>query len=133
MKKNHPFFKVYQRIGSTGILKGHGVNVGWSNQNWFYPEKNIDFKELMKDLSVYFNLKTHPLNDLKIDTIFKWISLISKTEINNTHKIWIELGLKNFNKNRLIQRGEFAVILDYFLNPFEKFKVNFEGEIVYDK
>ena len=133
VKKNHPFFKVYQRIGSTGILKGHGVNVGWSNQNWFYPEKNIDFKELMKDLSVYFNLKIHPLNDLKIDTIFKWISLISKTEINNTHKIWIELGLKNFNKNRLIQRGEFAVILDYFLNPFEKFKVNFEGEIVYDK
>ena len=26
------FFKAYQKIGSTGILKGSGINVGWSNQ-----------------------------------------------------------------------------------------------------
>ena len=32
VEKNHPFFKAYQRIGSTGILKGTGINVGWSNQ-----------------------------------------------------------------------------------------------------
>lgn len=32
---DHPMFKSLQRIGSTGILKGIGKSVDWSNQMWF--------------------------------------------------------------------------------------------------
>ena len=39
--KDHPRFKIYQRIGATGILKGTGMNVGWENQTWFFPEKDL--------------------------------------------------------------------------------------------
>ena len=30
VEKNHPFFKAYQRIGSTGILRATGLNIGLS-------------------------------------------------------------------------------------------------------
>ena len=130
VEKNHTFFKAYQRIGSTGILKGTGLNVGWSNQTWFYPENDIELNLLRSDLTDYYDLDEFPLSDLKIYSVFKWISLILNQEIKNHDQVWSDLGLSNFNKNRLVNRGEFAIIVDYFLNPFENFKVNFKGELV---
>ena len=130
VEKNHPFFKAYQRIGSTGILRATGLNIGWSNQTWFYPEKSIVLEQLLKDLGNYYDLNKNPLSDLRIKTIFKWISLLQDQEIENQYKIWKDLGLSNFNIDRSVNRGEFAVILDYFLNPFNNFKVDIKGNII---
>ena len=130
VEKNHPFFKAYQRIGSTGILRATGLNVGWSNQTWFYPEKSIVLDQLLKNLGNYYDLNKNPLNDLRTKTIFKWISLVQNQEIKNQQKIWNALGLSNFNSDRKINRGEFAIILDYFLNPFNNFKVDIKGNII---
>ena len=130
IEKNHPFFKAYQRIGSTGILRATGLNIGWSNQTWFYPEKSIVLDQLLKDLGNYYDLNKNPLSDLRTKTIFKWISLVQNQEIKNQQKIWNALGLSNFNSDRKINRGEFAIILDYFLNPFNKFKVDIKGNII---
>ena len=130
VEKNHPFFKAYQRIGSTGILRATGLNIGWSNQTWFYPEKSIDLDQLLKDLGNYYDLNKNPLSDLRTKTIFKWISLVQNQEIKNQQKIWNALGLSNFNSDRKINRGEFAIILDYFLNPFNNFKVDIKGNII---
>jgi len=133
VEKNHPFFKAYQRIGSTGILKGTGINVGWSNQTWFYPEDKIDFLDLLKGLDPYYDLDKYELKDLKISSVYKWISLILGEDINEIEKNWDSLGLKNFNKNKIINRGEFAIIVDYFLKPFESFKIDFKGDIIYNE
>ena len=133
VEKNHPFFKAYQRIGSTGILKGTGINVGWSNQTWFYPEDKIDFLDLLKGLDPYYDLDKHELKDLKISSVYKWISSILGEDINEIEKNWDSLGLKNFNKNKIINRGEFAIIVDYFLKPFESFKIDFKGGIIYNE
>ena len=130
IEKNHPFFKAYQRIGSTGILRATGLNIGWSNQTWFYPERSIVLDQLLKDLGNYYDLNKNPLSDLRTKTIFKWISLVQNQEIKNQQKIWNALGLSNFNSDRKINRGEFAIILDYFLNPFNKFKVDIKGNII---
>ena len=130
VEKNHPFFKAYQRIGSTGILRATGLNIGWSNQTWFYPEKSIVLDQLLKDLGNYYDLNKNPLSDLRTKTIFKWISLVQNQEIKNQQKIWNALGLSNFNTDRKINRGEFAIILDYFLNPFNNFKVDIKGNII---
>ena len=130
VEKNHPFFKAYQRIGSTGILRATGLNIGWSNQTWFYPEKSIVLDQLLKDLGNYYDLNKNPLSDLRTKTIFKWISLVQNHEIENQQKIWNALGLSNFNSDRMINRGEFAIILDYFLNPFNNFKVDIKGNII---
>ena len=133
VEKNHPFFKAYQRIGSTGILKGTGINVGWSNQTWFYPEDKIDFLDLLEGLDPYYNLDKYELKDLKISSVYKWISSILGEDINEIEKNWDSLGLKNFNKNKIINRGEFAIIVDYFLKPFESFKIDFKGGIIYNE
>ncbi len=133
VKKNHPFFKAYQKIGSTGILKGTGINVGWSNQTWFYPEDKIDFLDLLKGLDPYYDLDKYELKDLKISSVYKWISSILGEDINEIEKNWESLGLKNFNKNKIINRGEFAIIVDYFLKPFESFKIDFKGGIIYNE
>ena len=130
VEKNHPFFKAYQRIGSTGILRATGLNIGWSNQTWFYPERSIVLDQLLKDLGNYYDLNKNPLSDLRTKTIFKWISLVQNQEIKNQQKIWNALGLSNFNTDRKINRGEFAIILDYFLNPFNNFKVDIKGNII---
>jgi len=133
VEKNHPFFKAYQRIGSTGILKGTGINVGWSNQTWFYPEDKIDFLDLLKGLDPYYDLDKYELKDLKISSVYGWISSILGEDINEIEKNWDNLGLKNFNKNKIINRGEFAIIVDYFLKPFESFKIDFKGDIIYNE
>ena len=133
VEKNHPFFKAYQKIGSTGILKGTGINVGWSNQTWFYPEDKIDFLDLLKGLDPYYDLDKYELKDLKISSVYKWISSILGEDINQIEKNWESLGLKNFNKNKIINRGEFAIIVDYFLKPFESFKIDFKGGIIYNE
>ena len=133
VEKNHPSFKAYQRIGSTGILKGTGINVGWSNQTWFYPEDKIDFLDLLNSLDPYYDLDKYELKDLKISSVYKWISSILGEDINQIEKNWESLGLKNFNKNKIINRGEFAIIVDYFLKPFESFKIDFKGGIIYNE
>ena len=133
VEKNHPFFKAYQKIGSTGILKGTGINVGWSNQTWFYPKDKIDFLDLLKGLDPYYDLDKYELKDLKISSVYKWISSILGEDINEIEKNWESLGLKNFNKNKIINRGEFAIIVDYFLKPFESFKIDFKGGIIYNE
>ena len=133
VEKNHPFFKAYQRIGSTGILKGTGINVGWSNQTWFYPEDKMDFLDLLKGLDPYYDLDKYELRDLKVISVYKWISSILGEDINEIEKNWDSLGLKNFNKNKILNRGEFAIIVDYFLKPFESFKIDFKGGIIHNE
>lgn len=39
-------FKAIQRIGATGILRGEGKNVGWSNQTWFNADSLVLTDEL---------------------------------------------------------------------------------------
>jgi len=126
--KKHPHFKAFQRIGSTGILRGTGLNVGWSNQTWFYPEKNVDYDLFIKDISDYLNTQKFFLKSMNLKDIFSWIQNIKNNPIDFL-KDWKELGLENYDTSRDIKRGELAVILDYYLNPFEK-KINFSGEII---
>jgi hypothetical protein len=86
--------------------------------------------QLLKNLENYYDLNKNPLSDLRTETVFKWISLVQNQEIKNQQKIWNALGLSNFNSDRKINRGEFAIILDYFLNPFNNFKVDIKGNII---
>jgi hypothetical protein len=78
--KDHPRFKVYQRIGATGILKGTGMNVGWENQTWFFPEKpitNSDFNDAKGVLSQYLSFDTP--ESLKYQDLIPWFLQTYKT------------------------------------------------------
>lgn len=51
-----PHFKVMQKIGATGVLKGFGVPYKWANQMWFYPERTVSEYELVLGLREYYPL-----------------------------------------------------------------------------
>lgn len=127
VEKTHPHFKAYQRIGSTGILRGKGINVGWSNQSWFYPENEVDLELFLNDLSPFIDLSTYPLNGLMLKDLKTWIESIVNEKIDFKSD-YLSLNLTDFNLDRKVNRGELAVIIDYYLNPFIQ-SINFLGEI----
>ena len=127
VEKNHPHFKAFQRIGSTGILRGKGINVGWSNQSWFYPDNEVDLELFLNDLSPFIDLSTYPLNGLMLKDLKTWIESIINEKIDFKSD-YLSLNLTDFNFDRKVNRGELAVIIDYYLNPFIQ-SINFLGEI----
>ena len=127
VEKTHPHFKAFQRIGSTGILRGKGINVGWSNQSWFYPENEVDLELFLNDLSPFIDLSTYPLNGLMLKDLKTWIESIINEKIDFKSD-YLSLNLTDFNFERKVNRGELAVIIDYYLNPFIQ-SINFLGEI----
>ena len=127
VEKTHPHFKAYQRIGSTGILRGKGINVGWSNQSWFYPENEVDLELFLNDLSPFIDLSTYPLNGLMLKDLKTWIESIVNEKIDFKSD-YLSLNLTDFNLDRKVNRGELAVIIDFYLNPFIQ-SINFLGEI----
>ena len=127
VEKTHPHFKAFQRIGSTGILRGKGINVGWSNQSWFYPENEVDLELFLNDLSPFIDLSTYPLNGLMLKDLKTWIESIINEKIDFKSD-YLSLNLTDFNFDRKVNRGELAVMIDYYLNPFVQ-SINFLGEI----
>ncbi|MBL6681023.1 MAG: FAD-dependent oxidoreductase [Flavobacteriaceae bacterium] len=127
VEKTHPHFKAFQRIGSTGILRGKGINVGWSNQSWFYPDNEVDLELFLNDLSPFIDLSTYPLKGLMLKDLKTWIESIINEKIDFKSD-YLSLNLTDFNFDRKVTRGELAVIIDYYLNPFIQ-SINFLGEI----
>jgi hypothetical protein len=138
LPKTDVHFKAVQRVGATGILKGEGKNVGWSNETWFNTEKNVNTAELKKDLN-------------KFEPAFKWqpnsdeLSVIEATDLvcslAGFYKIkkvkqekivsdWEKMQLSNYNAERKITRKELAVLLDSYIQPFRLKDVDMKGNFI---
>lgn len=134
-----PKFSAYQRIGSTGILKGIGKNVEWSNQTWLRADTILLAAELDGLFDVYPQSKVR-LNKsgteiLSIEEASQLIKKIADDEGLNTAKkdiesIWRFYNLQNFDAKRGILRGEMAILIDQILDPFNKKQVTITGEFI---
>lgn len=135
VEKDDPLFMPLQRIGSTGILRGIGKNVDWSNQTWFRMNEKLLWTELkgLKELYPYINI---PETETQVtgSNIMKLIKIIGdkeKLSIDNDFKssvneIYSRYGFSEYKNDRPITRAETAVLIDRFLNPFEK-EVDIQG------
>jgi hypothetical protein len=128
----HKHFAAIQKIGATGILKGTGVPYKWANQTWFYPDSTIvsdDFYSVLFEVtkkSIFS--KNHVL---LVEDILTIVTMNNKT--NTTKNIinnWGKLGLKNYDADRPIKRFEIAVLIDYYLKPFETKQINHQGSFI---
>jgi hypothetical protein len=56
LEVSDPHFAAVQRIGATGIMRGEGKNVNWSNETWFRAEDPVHPADLF--LEDYYPGKT---------------------------------------------------------------------------
>jgi len=135
----HPHFRSLQRVGSTGILRGEGRNVGWSNETWFNAEQLVKTEELLQGIKAFEpGFRWTPAGDqLTIADSFVLINKLAaqygKPGIKDFQQQWNQLGLNDYKAERGITRQELAVLLDYFIQPFDLKQVDLSGNFISDK
>jgi hypothetical protein len=133
----HKHFAAIQRIGATGILKGTGIPYKWANQTWFYPDSTMVASVFYKDFVEYLDVrfKTTSNKMLTIEQCLGRLTSSNSKKITTKNIInnWGKLGLENYDPNRPIKRFEIAVLIDYYLKPFETKQINHQGSFIKNK
>ena len=129
-------FKAYQRIGSTGILKGAGKNVGWSNQTWLRADTLLLASELDGLSELYPRWKNEAAGNTPV-TVEAAVDIIAKVSgkeaaaiTAEAEKAWKDYGMGEWQPKRNILRGEWAVLLDRILDPFHAKTVDMTGALM---
>ena len=131
-------FTAYQRVGATGILKGVGKNVEWSNQTWLRADTVLLSSELSGLYEFYpsvkSNLDMQVAKGVTTQNFMKLVSEIAQEEGKKMDtdfgKVWKDCGLNTWNPNAEIIRGDAAVIIDKVLDPFHAKQINIKGEVI---
>lgn len=122
-------FAALQRIGATGLLRGVGTNVGWSNQTWFHADKNVAGSELAEGLrSLYPAIDFGTLSDTV--TVAEAGDLLRRIvpDAKVDAPTWNALSLTDFAPDRKITRGELAVLFDHAADPFDNVEIDIYGQ-----
>ena len=141
LSKTDIHFKAVQRIGSTGILRGRGINVGWENQTWFDTDSILTTQMIQPGLKEFAPDFILPVNDgtITIDEAVTLVySLAKHLKIQNVSSInkmlddfisyWKNERIITDVQQEYITRKEFAVLLDKVVNPFDLYPVSINGE-----
>lgn len=123
-------FAALQRIGATGLLRGVGTNVGWSNQTWFHADKNVAGGELAEGLrslypAVDFGTLSDTVTVAEAGELLRRIAPNAKVDA----RTWDALSLTDFDPGRKITRGELAVLFDHAANPFDGVEIDLCGQL----
>lgn len=128
----HPHFAAIQRIGATGILKGEGVPYKWANQTWFYPQREVScyvvtegLRPYYESLRTYWNASGDPLTLGFLLELFEQAG--KKVTLEEVTAGWTSLQLPGTPAlNTTLNRGAAAVLIDKYLQPFQR-RVDFDG------
>lgn len=126
LKPSDRHFKAIQRIGATGILRGEGRNIGWSNETWFRAGDPLRGEDIYLDgLLPGFNMAP---GEISIGTMMQLIRGIGGAVPAGQETAWWErLGLEDYDPNRPVLRLEAAVAVDAAFDPFGYFQVDYDG------
>jgi hypothetical protein len=124
-------FEAIQRVGTTGILKGTGIPYKWANQTWFYPEHPMSEYDVVTGMLEYYPQLNNvqgsgaPLSLGFFSGLLKIIDpLLDEPTVRGR---WKQISIdKPFSETTLLSRGETAILIDHFLNPFN-LPVDFNG------
>lgn len=130
-----PLFKPLQRVGATGIMKGVGRNVGWSNQTWFRADTLLLMNELQGLADVYpqVSIATDDTSAVSMQEAINLIGQIVayeglKTDVAvQTNDIWREYKWGEVDLTRPVSRAEMAVLIDKILDPFHRKEIDIHG------
>lgn len=130
LPKDDRHFKAVQRIGATGLLRGEGRNVGWTNQTWFRTEDPL----LAEDIYAGDFFDGHlPLTEgpVKVGQLLDLARMLGARIPDSAGEWWSELGLSDFDSRRTATRLEAAVVIDALFDPFTLFEVDHQGFLIY--
>ncbi len=128
-----PHFKILQKIGATGILKGVGIPYKWANQTWFYPEREISEYELLDGLRNYFpGLKDNwsaSGDPLTVRSFQEIVNIVKTIKISEVEHILRNAGFKEtINEHVKLNRRWASVLLETHLRLFNQ-AVDFNGHL----
>lgn len=129
-----PHFKILQKIGATGVLKGVGIPYKWANQTWFYPEREISEYELLVGLRDYYPVLNNnwtasgePITLRGFQEILKAVGI--EITIAKVQDILQNAGYNSkIESSTTLNRRWTSVLLDAHLGLFER-TVDFKGKI----
>ena len=125
-------FKVLQKIGATGILKGTGIPYKWANQTWFYPEQPISEYGLVDGFKSFYPviIDLHPSGTMvTADFMAKLLAVVANKKISTAEVLAFlnGQGIKEaLNAESVLNRRSISLLTDHFLNPFA-IEIDFNG------
>ena len=126
LPKSDPHFKALQRIGATGVLRGEGRNVGWSNETWFRADEPLRGEEICAS-ELYGAITVDP-GEISVGHMLELVrSYGGRVPYGKMADWWKQLGLNDFNAERTATRLEAAVVIDAAFDPFGMFEVDYKG------
>ena len=126
LPKSDPHFKALQRIGATGVLRGEGRNVGWSNETWFRTDEPLRGEEIYAS-ELYGAITVEP-GEISVGRMLELVrSYGGRVPYGQFSDWWKQLGLNDFDAQRIATRLEAAVVIDAAFDPFGMFEVDYKG------
>ena len=147
--RDSPRFAPYQRIGVTGLLHGKGKSVDWNNETWLDADSVLRQRDLAPAYAFFelkgndFSKNDDPAGDepVSIESVCALIrSVASGRQIGRSSARWsrqrsafIDNAIARCMREYGIpatgqaKRGDYAVLLDQCLHPFELKDVDLEG------
>ena len=130
--KSDERFIPYQKIGATGILKGEGKSINWANETWLHADSTL----MANAIDGFYELYPQAVGIVEGEmpvTVAQAAALIAKAAGVDTVEISSENGFTSTDPSAPIMRGEFAVVVDKMLDPFNAFPVDIEGKFLSEK
>ena len=126
LPKDDQHFKVLQRIGATGILRGEGRNVGWSNETWFRADDPLKGEDL--HVAEFYGAIVIEPGEISVGRMLDLVRAYGGMVPSVSERDWWNmLGLSDFDRSRTATRLEAAVVIDAAFDPFRMFDVDYEG------
>ena len=134
--RTSPLFKPLQRIGLTGILRGRGENVGWTNITRIRPDDKLTKAELNDLLLFYSGARDccFSVPGFEPDSSYATYSDVERV----LSILGVPVDFPDIKKisghaadaSEPIDRGTYALVIDELMDPFHAFEIDIYGNII---
>lgn len=138
-----PYWLDVQKIGATGLIRGEGKNIGWTNVTLFHPDSVMTIEAIkpgINEMAPEIDITDFEDNNIlsvkdgldiaiELAEYLKHKSL--KMDIDEQVKQWwTQLNFGTFDPDSQITRAQMAVLLNRIADPFA-LEVDMKGRFVH--
>lgn len=127
-----PRFAAYQRIGASGILRGEGRSVNWSNETWLHADSLMSRADMvpligfLESTGCVKGVDTEALREFVAVSPYASVSFADLQRYMPEAMSRVHKSIKEANASALT-KGEYALIIDSAIDPFHSVDVDMQG------